>query len=145
MAASLASFTTAQLPRECFYVTELKDPHEDEAELLSNLPTLMAMFKPSMRLQNIVVLHDDKEDSMSGLQLNLSGKDGILEMPSIGSRRDEWSSQKFIFDDSMEQPDGISILQHPNYGVCDVIIYRGEETHSLGNEPYFCQAGNEMV
>ena len=73
-------------------MTELKGPQEDEAELLSNLPTLMAMFKPSMRLQNIVVLHDDKEDSMSGLQLNLSGKDGILEMPSIGSRREEWSS-----------------------------------------------------
>ena len=66
-AASMASLTRAQLPRECFYVTEIHGPQESDAKLLSNLPTLMAMYKPGMRLQSIVALQDEIELTLNGL------------------------------------------------------------------------------
>ena len=124
VAASLAAtMAVAQLPRECFYVMEMQEGvKEKEAMLLSNLPTLMAMFNPEMRLKSIVAQHDELESTLTGLQVNLTSKmKGDLQLPSVDTRVDGWTSQKFDFSHGKE-PDMISILTHPDYGVCDVIV-----------------------
>ena len=51
----------AQLPRECFYVTDLHGPDNEEAELLSNLPSLMGFYKPGMTVKSIVVAKEFNE------------------------------------------------------------------------------------
>ena len=55
-------FVSAQLPRECFYVTELHGVESSSAELLSDLPTLMSMYKPGMRLASVVSHEEDMDD-----------------------------------------------------------------------------------
>ena len=109
-AASIISQAMAQLPRECFYVTEMHGRDQGDADLLSDLPTLMAMYKPGMKLNSIVAMQDpDFEDNLTGLKVNLySQKHSYLELPTIGSQVDNWSSEKLSFHDV--QPDRISIL-----------------------------------
>lgn len=46
-AAGLSKYANAQLPRECFFMTEMHGL-SDEGDLMSDLPTLMAMYKPGM-------------------------------------------------------------------------------------------------
>lgn len=67
-ASALWTSTMAQLERECFYLTDMHGPYSEESELLSNLPTLMAMYKPGMRLESITSIQDKEDgDKMSGL------------------------------------------------------------------------------
>ena len=56
--AALSYTARAQLPRECFYVTDMQGPSIPDSDLVSDLPTLMAMYKPGMRLESIVALQD---------------------------------------------------------------------------------------
>ena len=39
-----------QMPRECFYVTEMHGPQMNGTDLISDLPTLTSKFKPGMKL-----------------------------------------------------------------------------------------------
>lgn len=70
LAAALPFLALAQLPRECFFVNDLHGPNSETAELLSDLPTLMAMYKPGMTLQSISA-YLDEFDEFSGIQVNL--------------------------------------------------------------------------
>ena len=96
------SFVSAQLPRECFYVTELHGIESSSAgsnQLLSDLPTLMTKYKPGMRLASVVSHEEDMDaiNKLAGLQVNLERADGLdpLELPTIGQRNESWSSQVF--------------------------------------------------
>ena len=79
---------SAQLPEECFYVTEMHGFSDDpEALLLSDLPMLVAMYKPGQRLASISAIQDeDWNDHLVGLQLRLwSEQDKSLTMSMIGN------------------------------------------------------------
>ncbi len=94
-ATALWTGSMAQLERECFYLTDMHGPYSEEADLLSNLPTLMAMYKPGMRLESITGIQDRQDgDKISGVQINLheskNGKD--LPLPMVGADLDEWDS-----------------------------------------------------
>ena len=83
LAATLPSLSLAQLPRECFYVTDLHGTQSDDSMLLSNLPMLMAMYEPGMRMNSVVAYQDDGDDefiNVAGISLNLKtpGKDDEL-------------------------------------------------------------------
>ena len=87
-AASLLSHqASAQLPRECFFATEmhtLSDEPNPEALLISDLPRLVQYYKPGMRLGSITAIQDeDWNDHLVALQTTLwnpFGKELKLEM-----------------------------------------------------------------
>ena len=85
-----SSLVNAQLPRECFYATELHGMQSPDSDLLlSNLPTLMSMYKPGMRLASIVSLEEDIDavNKLAGLQVNLESttmQGQSLELPTVG-------------------------------------------------------------
>ena len=82
---------------------------------------------------------------LTGLQVNLTSKiNGDLQLPSVGSRVEEWSSTKFDFSNGNEL-EMISILTHPKRGVCDVILTQDSEPRSLANDPYNCKANIDQV
>jgi hypothetical protein len=61
-----------QMPRECFYVTEMHGPQIKGTDLISDLPALTSMFKLGMKMQSVIGLQDaDVEDILTGLQINL--------------------------------------------------------------------------
>jgi hypothetical protein len=65
VATAVLSLTVrAQLPRECFYVTQLHGYENDWSDLLSDLPTLMTMYKPGMRLKSITAMQDPEEGNL---------------------------------------------------------------------------------
>jgi hypothetical protein len=137
--ASIVGLASAQLPRHCFYVTELHGAQEESAELLSDLPTLMAMYKPGMELSSIVSLQDQNEGNLvAGLQVNLtSPKHNIdLELPTIGTKTDNWTSSLIKIG---AQPDRISILSDENSGICDVVIHKGHKKSYLNENAVDCQ------
>ena len=145
-----AAFTTAawaQLPRECFFVTEMHGYNDDDfTDLLSDLPTLMSMYKPGMRLKSITSLQDpDEENRLTGLQVDLINEKGkTLQLPMVGAQLDEWGSQKVHF--KMQQPDKISILTDNKLaGVCDVVIYQGTKMTSLSKDPENCLPEEEGI
>ena len=71
--SGLSQYVKAQLPRECFFVTDMHGP-SDIGDLMSDLPTLMAMYKPGMKLDSIIALQDGEDnDVLTGLKVNLSG------------------------------------------------------------------------
>lgn len=56
----------------------------------------MAMYKPGMRLSNIVSLQDNNAGNMiSGLQVDLRSSSYYtgLELPTVGTKTDNWSSK----------------------------------------------------
>ena len=56
----------------------------------------MAMYKPGMRLSNIVSLQDKNAGNMiSGLQVDLRSSSYYtsLELPTVGTKKDNWSSK----------------------------------------------------
>ena len=70
--SSLNQYVKAQLPRECFFVTDMHGPG-DIGDLMSDLPTLMAMYKPGMKLDSIIALQDGEDnDVLTGLKVNLN-------------------------------------------------------------------------
>ena len=123
----LAAVAMGQMPRECFYVTEMHGPQMNGTDLISDLPALTSMFKPGMKMQTIIGLQDaEVEDLLTGLQINLYDKVNkkFLELPMIGAWASEWHSKKLTFDKG--HPDRIAILSDMN-GVCDVVFYEGEK------------------
>ena len=54
----LAVAVMGQLPRECFFVTEMHGPSFEGTDLLSDLPALTSMYKPGMKMQTVVGLQD---------------------------------------------------------------------------------------
>lgn len=138
-----AAVTRAQLYRECFYVTEMHGVRDTEdGDLLSDLPTLMAMYKPGMRLDSVVALQDALDDDMlTGIKFNLrSQRDySTLELTTVGAWVDEWDSQKIQYTN--QQPDRISILADDTTGyICDVIFYQGRQKQSLSKDNSECIA-----
>jgi len=90
----------AQLPSECFFVTEMLGPNSGEGDLISNLPMLQTMYKPGMQLQSITSLLDnsDADGRVTGLQVDLISKQmEQLQLPIIGAQLDEWESKKMHF------------------------------------------------
>ena len=68
----VAAVAMAQLPRECFYVTEIHGKAFEGTDLLSDLPALTSMYKPGMKLQTVVGLQDaEADDVLTGLQVHL--------------------------------------------------------------------------
>jgi len=133
----------AQLPRECFYVTEIHGPTFEGADLLSDLPALTSMYKPGMRLQTVVGHQDaENEDSLTGLQVHLHDpvKKTNLELPTIGALVDEWHSRKLTFDHW--QPDKIAILVDDDEGVCDVVFYKEDMSSHLAKK---CKKEDDTV
>ena len=110
---------------------------------MSDLPTLMAMYKPGMRLDSIVAMQDaDDDDQLTGLKANLSSHKGAkLELPTIGDQPDEWHSRKVYFRDG--QPDRIGIVVDEEYGVCDVKIYQGDEITNFSMNQENCHPKGE--
>ena len=51
-----ASTAMAQLPRECFFVADVHGPSIVGADLISDLPILMAMYKPGTHLEAILAM-----------------------------------------------------------------------------------------
>ena len=115
VASVFSNIANAQLPRECFYVTDLHGPQDSDSELLSDLPTLMAMYKPGMQLNSIITsIHEQNEEAksnISGLQINLKNhyNRDQLALPMIGVTPDNWSSDMLSISHN-RQPDRISIL-----------------------------------
>lgn len=138
-AAALSCTAFAQLPRECFYVTEMHGPESLGTDLLSNLPTLMTMYKPGMELKSVTSMQDpDDGNRLTGLQLDLIDREKkSLQLPMVGAQLDEWESQKVYF--KAMQPDKISILVDTELGgVCDVVIYQGKTVTSLSQDTSNC-------
>ena len=139
----VAAVAMAQLPRECFYVTEIHGPTFEGTDLLSDLPALTSMYKPGMRLQTVVGLQDaEADDKLTGLQVHLSDrvKRTNLELPTIGAFVDEWHSRKLDFD--YWQPDKVAILVNENEGVCDVVFYKNEMASHLTRNKKDCKKGD---
>ena len=92
-------YARAQLPRECFFVTDLHGPdQQDSADIISNLPTLMAMYKPGMKLQSVVAIQDTSDNNqLTGIQINLEDNSDYIELPTVGAKPDSWASQKEHF------------------------------------------------
>ena len=66
LAAALPGFALAQLPRECFYVEDLHGPENiPDDNLLSNLVALMAMYKPGMRVSQVIAYHENVDDEIT--------------------------------------------------------------------------------
>ena len=106
---------------------------------MSNLPTLMMMYKPGMRLKSITALQDPEEGNLlTGLQTDLIGEDEkTLQLPMVGAQLDKWESEKLHF--KAQQPDKISILQDVELpGICDVRIYQGSTVTSLSKDTSEC-------
>ena len=139
-AASMTSnMAVAQIPRECFFVTEMHGPHNANASLLSNLPMLQAMYQPGQTLESITAVQDPENgDRLTGLQVNLSeGKSNYLELNTIGTRLEQWDSQKLGLADP--KPTRIKILEDAE-GICDVIIFQeGNRATSLSLVTKDCQ------
>ena len=93
----------AEMPRECFFATDMYGPYDPDSELVSDLPWLIVGFSPQMRLKSILAYTDDSvgENNLTGLQTKLEKKGkNRLELPYvIGTQVDEWSSRKVKFDD----------------------------------------------
>lgn len=146
--ASLARLASAQLPRQCFYVLNMFGAIESEAELLSNLPTLMTMFKPGMRVNDLVAQMSADKQELTGLQVNLTSPDSLvsLALPLIGSRdSDAWLQKEVGLVDDF-QPDAISILSSDDLGVCDVILHQGTtSSKSLASAQPACTSGAEGI
>lgn len=108
---------------------------------MSDLPTLLAMYKPDMKLQSIVALINQEDNNqLTGLQVNLENdRKQYLELPIVGAKPDEWASQKEHFRSN--QPDKISILTNEDFGgVCDVVLYQGEKVTHLSHNNWKCHA-----
>jgi len=92
----------AQLPRECFFLTQLRGPagfNRKESELLTDLPLLMEKYQPGMRLHAISSYQNAQDrDLMTGLQAELvSPSASILKLDVIGVQLDFWHSEKTFF------------------------------------------------
>ena len=77
---SLQVAEAAGLPRHCFMVTEMHgvgteeryaDDLKEETDLLSDLPTLMAMYEPGMKLASITAVFQPGDTYLAGLQIGL--------------------------------------------------------------------------
>ena len=148
LAAALPGIALAQLPRECFYVEDLHGPEIEDSSLLSNLVSLMAMYKPGMRVSQVMAFQDDLEDSttkLAGISLNLKqpGNDSLdegLELPSIKEIGLKWRLEAYDFDEG--QPDRINI-RTDEFGVCDVVLSQGTVETSLAMENSDCTADSK--
>lgn len=124
-ASALWTGAMAQLDRECFYVANMHGPYNEDAELISNLPQLMAMYKPGMKLESITAIQDKKDnDSLSGIQLSLKAKSRSddFSLSMVGTELEEWDAEKV--DLLKQKPTRISILEDERTGgICDVVIY----------------------
>lgn len=96
ISALVLSVAVAQMPKECFFVNELHGNFQEvnsEAKLLSDLPKLMASFKPGMRLDLVkgysFADSHGKENQLTGLEVHLTdGKPYFgkkLELSLIGN------------------------------------------------------------
>ena len=78
--AMIASTALAQMPKECFFVTDMQGvelkAEYDDSELLSDLPKLMAYFQPGMRLSYVKGHSTDKDDegaqNLTGVEIGLT-------------------------------------------------------------------------
>jgi len=137
----------AQLPRECFFVTEMHGPAKaDESFLMSDLPKLMASYKPGMKLESVIGYQaSSRADSLvTGLQVNFAGdKQSALQLPIVGVQQEEFAIEKA--DLTEDQPDRISILTNDLLGVCDVIIHHGDTTTHFTKDNRKCLLGLEGI
>lgn len=132
--AALCHSTMAQLPRECFFATQMHGPHDADSALLSDLPSLMASFIPGMLLQKITAFQDVEDgDFLTGLQTTLYDYDEKihLELPVVGAIEDNYV--KVEVDLLAEPADRISFIT-TEQGICNVVIYQGRKTTYLNQD-----------
>jgi len=127
LAASMPSLASAQLARECFYVTELKGPEVEDGMLLSNLPMLMAMYQPGMEVSSVVSYQEERggvATHVAGISLNLTQADDSGDPLQLSPIRE--IGKKFNvteFDFKKGKPDRVDIIHDYDKGVCDVVFY----------------------
>ena len=89
------------MPRHCFIATELHGPPRplDDTLLVSDLPILMAMYEPGMRMESISALTETDDEYLIGLRMRLTDKqnDEKLDLVMVGPDDDIWSTQRYEF------------------------------------------------
>ena len=156
-AANLVSYTVAQLPRECFFVEDLHGIKSDDSLLLSNLPSLMSMYKPGMQVSTVLAVNDEIDDTstkLAGIGVKLENfqevktedgsepynPDDVLELPYIQEIGNEWRVNAYEFLEG--PPDRINIRVDNSFGVCDVLLYHEEKEISLTEHSTECPDGS---
>lgn len=124
-ATSILTLVRAQLPHECFLVTEmihvLGNP---DSEYTSDLPALITGYQPGMQISKIRAYQDhDYEDLLTGLRTTLYNHKTHehVDYPVVGFVPDEWDDT--VVSELVEDPlDRISIIKN-NEGICDVVLW----------------------
>ena len=124
----------AALPRHCFIVTELHGTMEidQKGKLVSDLPTLMAMFYPEMRINSVTAMKysgfsmkypDQDGEFLEALSLTLYDPlfEEYLNLTKIGDDSDNWKETKIDITEPLEK---LTILWD-EFGICDVRFYAG--------------------
>ena len=135
----------ANLPRHCFIATELHGPNMPLGtnELVSDLPMLMAMYEPGMRMTSITaetVIGGD--EYLSGLRMRLEDSSGKekLDLVQIGTDGVDWESERKNFGRYIDR---VSIVYDHN-GVCDLVVYDGNDgirSTNMTKDLENCQVG----
>lgn len=126
--AALISQAYAQLPRQCFFVTELEQTsHTSQADLLSDLPALIENYRPGMKLSALKgYLDGDDDDYLTGIQAQLydtlSKRSAELTLIGTSNENNDTVQVTNTVNDPIER---ISILTNEN-GVCDFVVYQGK-------------------
>ena len=149
----------AALPRHCFIPTELHGPLADvidQTVILSDLPTLMGMMQPNMRLSAVESITDnfidgvdyfvddiDGEEMLSGLRLKLFDptEQKELELTQIAS---DMTGYKTAVKEITQPLDKITLLWD-EVGICDVRMYGGSHIWTMLERPVDCRPGQEGI
>lgn len=140
-ATSILGLVRAQMPHECFFVTDMIHTlGEDKTDFVSDLPDLMAEYKPGMRLAKITAFGDvDYQDLVTGIETTLYDPSTreMVNFPVVGFRPENWDET--VVNVASNPIDRISITKNDE-GICDVTLWEGHKPTYLSGDYVDCTA-----
>ena len=104
---------------------------EDYSDFVSDLPNLMAYYKPGMSLSRIQAYQDANfENLLTGLRTTLYDptEHDFEEFPVVGFIPNKWNDVKVNLVDT--PLDRVNILKNEE-GICDVVLWQDHKPHYL--------------